>query len=53
MAKLREGLSRADDGRLAAERAAAELRAQVQDFRAIAVAADAARVKVSAWNVGL
>ena len=40
-------LKDADDGRRAAEGTAARLEAQVQDLRAIAAAADAARAKVS------
>ncbi len=53
MATLREELARADDGRLAAERTAAELRARVQDLRTCATAVDAARNKVSTRNVSL
>ena len=53
MATLREELARANDGRLAVERTAAELRARVQDLRTCAAAVDAARNKVNIGSVGL
>jgi len=51
IAALREELAHADDDRLASERMVEQLRAQVSNERASAVAAEAGRVKVSAGDM--